>query len=589
MFGKPAGGWIGNIVEQVKLFASDGVTDDDFGYSVAVSGATVVVGAPGFDGDRGAAYVFGGDITPPVITYAVSGTLGDNGWFVDDVTVDWTITDPESAFSIDAGCLDVTLDVDTLPTTLYCTATSEGGQSTDSITVKRDAGKPGIAGSRAPSANAAGWNNTDVTASFTCSDTISGIASCSPDQPVTAEGTGLSATGTAVDNAGNSQDGTINGINIDRSAPVITPSRVPAANAAGWNNAAVTVSYECSDTLSGVESCSTPETLSSEGAAQSATGTATDQADNSASATLGGISIDFGLPTITGSAAPAPNVHGWNNTPVTVSFDCADGLSGIETCTVPETLSSEGAGQSVNGTAVDQAGNGRSGAVAGIDIDRTAPAVTVTGVAQDGLYELGSAPPAGCSTSDALSGVETPAVLSVTGGSSSGLGRFTATCSGAADQAGNNAVTVGVEFMVSLRCAGRLATILGTDGNDTLVGSAGPDVIHGLGGNDTIAGLGGDDLLCGDAGNDVLRGGGGNDTLAGGLGKDKLYGQGGRDKLSGEGGNDRLIGGGGNDLLRGGAGDDVMNGGAGVRDRCNGGPHRRGNRASNCELARRVP
>jgi ribonuclease BN (tRNA processing enzyme) len=41
-----------------KLIASDGTADDWFGYSVAISGDTVVVGAYGDDSSKGAAYVF---------------------------------------------------------------------------------------------------------------------------------------------------------------------------------------------------------------------------------------------------------------------------------------------------------------------------------------------------------------------------------------------------------------------------------------------------------------------------------------------------------------------------------------------------
>ena len=50
--------------QQAKLIADDGVTDDNFGRSVAVSGSTVLVGAPyvTIDGNgfEGAVYVFGG-------------------------------------------------------------------------------------------------------------------------------------------------------------------------------------------------------------------------------------------------------------------------------------------------------------------------------------------------------------------------------------------------------------------------------------------------------------------------------------------------------------------------------------------------
>jgi Ca2+-binding RTX toxin-like protein len=53
-------------------------------------------------------------------------------------------------------------------------------------------------------------------------------------------------------------------------------------------------------------------------------------------------------------------------------------------------------------------------------------------------------------------------------------------------------------------CDGLTATMVGTDGDDTLAGTAGPDVIAGLGGNDRVEGLGGADRLCGDSGADVL-------------------------------------------------------------------------------------
>jgi hypothetical protein len=44
--------------EEVKLTASDGSEDDRFGYSVAVNGNTIVVGAMSYDNYRGAAYVY---------------------------------------------------------------------------------------------------------------------------------------------------------------------------------------------------------------------------------------------------------------------------------------------------------------------------------------------------------------------------------------------------------------------------------------------------------------------------------------------------------------------------------------------------
>ena len=77
-------------------------------------------------------------------------------------------------------------------------------------------------------------------------------------------------------------------------------------------------------------------------------------------------------------------------------------------------------------------------------------------------------------------------------------------------------------------CRGRLATIVGTDGDDTLTGTSGGDVIVGLGGSDHITGrvatttsgrAGNDDIWGGDA-FDRISGNAGNDMLNGGLGRD---------------------------------------------------------------------
>ncbi len=76
----------------------------------------------------------------------------------------------------------------------------------------------------------------------------------------------------------------------------------------------------------------------------------------------------------------------------------------------------------------------------------------------------------------------------------------------------------------ALACAGRTATIRGTDGQDRIVGTSGDDVIVGLDGSDRIEGAGGHDVICGGAGNDGLYGGHGADRLYGGRGDDRLTG-----------------------------------------------------------------
>lgn len=115
------------------------------------------------------------DTTPPVIVAEITGTLGDDGWYTSDVTLTWSVTDPESAFSKYA-CEAQSVTTDTAGVTFTCSATSAGGTSTGSVTVKRDTAGPSAACSVVPSvlwpANHKLW---DVTATATASDALSAV------------------------------------------------------------------------------------------------------------------------------------------------------------------------------------------------------------------------------------------------------------------------------------------------------------------------------------------------------------------------------------------------------------------------------
>ncbi len=73
-----------------------------------------------------------------------------------------------------------------------------------------------------------------------------------------------------------------------------------------------------------------------------------------------------------------------------------------------------------------------------VNIDTTPPKVRVLGVSARRIYVLGAPPRPRCQTTDALSGVGRGAVVKVSTTGSTGVGTFTATCSGALDNAGNH-------------------------------------------------------------------------------------------------------------------------------------------------------
>jgi hypothetical protein len=209
--------------------------------------------------------------------------------------------------------------------------------------------------------------------------TVEGTAVPVQGNTFTSAGITLGTTATqaihvvATDAAGNATPVTLN-INIDRTPPTITGVITPAPNGNGWNNTPVTVTFTCADDDSGVAVCPAPVQVSTEGANQAITGTATDKAGNSTQATVT-VNIDETAPTIVGTPAPAPNPAGWNTTDVVITYVCADSLSGVVLCPASQVVSTEGKGQPITVSVSDKAGNTASSTVT-LNIEKTAPTIT---------------------------------------------------------------------------------------------------------------------------------------------------------------------------------------------------------------------
>jgi hypothetical protein len=168
------------------------------------------------------------------------------------------VADPESPITSTSGCGTTTINTDTAGTTLTCTATSAGGTSSESVTIKRDATAPSISVALDRSPAASGWFNASTgapVAQFTCSDATSGIASCPADYTF-GEGEDQSHTGTAYDNAGNSASATVSDVDVDLTPPTLTWSDGPADGGSyyfGFVPAEPTCTAD--DTLSGPDGC----------------------------------------------------------------------------------------------------------------------------------------------------------------------------------------------------------------------------------------------------------------------------------------------------------------------------------------------
>ncbi len=118
----------------------------------------------------------------------------------------------------------------------------------------------------------------------------------------------------------------------DTTPPTLTfTTHAPIANAAGWNNTAVDLSFTTADDLSGVQSSNpaSPLHFTAEGANQTQQVTVTDKAGNTATFTSPAVNIDLTPPSSTLVIAGASPDQEWFSGPVSVTLDATDNLSGV--------------------------------------------------------------------------------------------------------------------------------------------------------------------------------------------------------------------------------------------------------------------
>ena len=306
---------------------------------------------------------------------------------------------------------------------------------------------PTVIPSRAPSPNAAGWNKGTVMVSFIAFDSGSGLAANPSPASVlhTTETAGTVDSSTATDRVGNSTTVSVT-VKLDKTAPTAPGAPDSPANAAGWHHEPVTVSFACADALSGIKACTAPTTFTADGTGQTASGSATDNADNASTTSTVTINIDTTAPSLSGAPTTAPNGNGWYDGDVTVAWSASDGLSGLDGGVPGDgTITGEGAGLTAEATVRDVAGNQTTAQSSSVNIDRTGPQVAlVGGPADGGTYGVGTLPPAPtCDASDGLSGLD--GACEVEGyGTSPGTHTITATARDRAGNASSTSVTYSV-------------------------------------------------------------------------------------------------------------------------------------------------
>jgi hypothetical protein len=255
--------------------------------------------------------------------------------------------------------LSVPLDGSGAGTVTYWAVDHAGNAETaNSVALKWDNIAPTVTHTMAPAPNANDWNKSDVTVTFLAKDddSGSGVATLTAPVTVSTETSGLVVNGSATDTAGNVGTDSAT-VRLDKTAPVITATIVSGTMGSnGWYVGPVGVRFTCSDTRSGIATCPDDLILTDNGT-NSAGGTATDKAGNSATAALSGIKIDRELPTI--SDVNVAGGHFVLGTAPAATCTATDSFSGLATCTVTVTGgTANGVGTfTYTATAIDAAGN----------------------------------------------------------------------------------------------------------------------------------------------------------------------------------------------------------------------------------------
>jgi hypothetical protein len=389
------------------------------------------------------------DNSAPMVEPSITGTAGLNGWYTSDVTVHWNVADAESSVGPTTGCADATVTTNTTGTTFTCSATSAGGTTEKSVTIKRDTEVPGISPVVDGTVGGNGWYTTDVGVGFDIGYGVSGagtLEGCTP-APVMTDGE-QTITCTATSAAGLSASKSIT-IKRDASKPVITPAISSPANAAGWYTSNVSVTWTVADAQSAIATSNgcTNVTLSEDTNGVTYTCSATNGAGlvSSNSVTL---KRDATTPTITANVSGAMGANGWYTGNVSVSFATSFGISGAGSTSgcAAATVTTDTNGQTFTCSTSSAAGLSATKQVT-IKRDATRPTVAFAGNA--GSYTVDQMVSITCSASDAGSGIATSSCPNVSAPASS-LTIGVNTLNGTATDIAGNAATASTSFTVVL-------------------------------------------------------------------------------------------------------------------------------------------
>ena len=374
-------------------------------------------------------FTFMVDLTTLVVTASVSAPKSANGYDGPGTVIDASASDSGSGLSSftytvtpSGGTAGSSVPVPSngqIPVTkagtytyTFTASSVAGATKTTSVTVSIDLTAPSVVCNAAPT----GWQTANVSITCTASDPLAGLPAGT--NPITLRTSVAAGTSNAnaqtnsaqvCDNVGNCTTVGPLTFMVDLTTPVVTASVSAPKSANGYDGPGTVIDASASDSGSGLSSFTYTVTPAGGTAGSSVpvpsngqipvtkagTYTYTFTASSVAGATKTTsvtVSIDLTAPSVVCNAAPT----GWQTANVSITCTASDPLAGLPAGTNPITLRTSVAAGTSNANAqtnsaqvCDNVGNCTTvGPVKGIEVDLTAPNVSVTTPTSGEAFEL---------------------------------------------------------------------------------------------------------------------------------------------------------------------------------------------------------
>jgi hypothetical protein len=179
-----------------------------------------------------------------------------------------------------------------------------------------------------------GWFRSNVT--VTWSYDKSGVTGTTGCGPTTVSNDTTGATVTCTVNYGGPFYGNSVTVRKDSTPPSVTAALARGPDVEGWYTSPVAATFSGDGGPSGISSCTSGTYSGPDGPAVTLSGSCTDGAGNTGSATVT-IKYDSTPPTVAPAPERPPDANGWYNRPVKVGFAGQDAGAGVRECSAPVT------------------------------------------------------------------------------------------------------------------------------------------------------------------------------------------------------------------------------------------------------------